>query len=177
MGRPVRASGDVARRALRLLELHHDGGLDRAGIEAALVASGEDPRTRLEAGDVAEIAEVCEELRALFAQQSLDDWAAALNRMLGRWTVAPRLEHEGVGWHLHADPADGGSWAAWFASSTALAFAIRIAETGRRVGGLCAAPDCWRPFLDPGRGAARRFCSQQCATRARVAGHRSRHRE
>ncbi|WP_332306638.1 CGNR zinc finger domain-containing protein [Saccharomonospora glauca] len=41
-------------------------------------------------------------------------------------------------------------------------------------GGLCASPSCGRPFVHVGGGSPRRYCTPRCATRERVAAHRTR---
>ena len=38
--------------------------------------------------------------------------------------------------------------------------------------GLCASHSCGKPFVNVGRGVARRYCSAACGTRERVARHR-----
>ena len=54
-----------------------------------------------------------------------------------------------------------------------LALAVLLAERQAPPGGFCASPSCGRPFVNTGRGAARRYCSATCGTRERVARHRT----
>ena len=86
----------------------------------------------------------------------------------------PRLTTRGggSGWHLHADSSDDAPWAEWFLTSSCLALAVLLAERQAPPGGFCQSPSCGRPFVNVGRGSARRYCSTACGTRERVAAHR-----
>jgi hypothetical protein len=118
---------------------------------------------------------VADELYGVFAAESLDDCVAEINGMLARWAGPPRLSgHDDTAWHLHLDSADAAPWGEWLAASAAYALATIVAETGRMPGGICAAHDCDRPFVNTGAGAEQRFCSARCAGRARVAAYRAR---
>lgn len=102
-----------------------------------------------------------------------EEAATAINEWLATAASAPRLVHEpGWGWHLHADPVDA-DWATWLSASSALAFAVALADHARPVWGRCAATGCRRPFLDHGRRSPQQFCSPSCATRERVRRHRA----
>ncbi|TMR96185.1 CGNR zinc finger domain-containing protein [Nonomuraea basaltis] len=102
--------------------------------------------------------------------------AALLNRLLAGAARAPRLTSHGgtTSWHLHVDSGDDASWGEWFLASSAMALAVLLADHQRVPGGLCASGGCGRPYLDFGGGSPRRYCSARCATRERVAAHRSR---
>ncbi|MFF0312361.1 CGNR zinc finger domain-containing protein [Streptosporangium sp. NPDC004379] len=130
----------------------------------------------LTAGDVAAMREAAARLREVFAAADLDEAAGLLNRILAESARPPRLTtHDGTAdWHLHADGEDDAPWAEWFLVSSAMALAMLLTEHRRMPGGICAAPGCDRPFADSSPGSPRRFCSSRCATRARVAGHRTR---
>jgi predicted RNA-binding Zn ribbon-like protein len=78
----------------------------------------------------------------------------------------------GSGWHLHVDGSDDAPWAEWFLTSSCLALAVLLAERQAPPGGFCRSPSCGRPFVNVGRGSARRYCSAACGTRERVAAHR-----
>jgi hypothetical protein len=165
----------VLERAVRLVEVCRRSDATEQDVVTVLVEFGEPAPVEVARDDMAALRDVSLSLEALFLEREVGGWASGVNALLAAWDVRPRLEHEGVGWHLHGGPADDdGSWAAWFATTTALAVAVHIAETGRPVGGTCAAPGCDRLFLDPGRGVARRFCSERCASRSRVSAHRAR---
>jgi len=101
--------------------------------------------------------------------------AERLNDLLAR-TAHPRLvAHAGVPLHLHVD-APGSTWGGWLAASGAMGLALLVAEHGAGVLARCAAPDCHHAVVRAGPGPTRRFCSPTCASRTRVAAHRSRTR-
>ena len=77
------------------------------------------------------------------------------------------------GWHVHVDSSDDAPWGEWFLTSSCLALAVLLAERQSLPAGICASPSCGRPFVNVGRGAARRYCSATCGTRERVAAHRA----
>jgi predicted RNA-binding Zn ribbon-like protein len=70
------------------------------------------------------------------------------------------------------DCDDEASWAQWFLASSCLALAVLLAERQAPPARLCASPSCGKPFVNVGRGSARRYCSPGCGTRERVAAHR-----
>jgi CGNR zinc finger protein len=99
---------------------------------------------------------------------------------------ASRSPTSGLATTKPANPADD-SIVATVAASSGRRSAIarrpraRSARSGRRDDHARhlrrpAAHDCTQPFVDLGRGAARRFCSEPCATRTRVAALRRRRR-
>jgi hypothetical protein len=168
-------SGDDApvARALALVDLVHRDGrdVDPRALGAVLEAHGEHDvaLTRREARD---LADVCRRLRAILVAPSRDDAADGLNALLADFGAPPRLVHHGGwDWHLHVDAGDDASWAAWLASSAALALATRLAASDTVPWGECSAR-CGRVFVHDGRGGARRYCSPTCATRERVRRHR-----
>ncbi|MEV0203340.1 CGNR zinc finger domain-containing protein [Nonomuraea sp. NPDC050691] len=126
--------------------------------------------------DVAAMREAAVRLVEVLAAPGPDEAAPLLNRLLDDTARAPRLtRHGGTSpWHLHVDSRDDAPWAEWFLASSALALAVLLADHQRVPGGLCASPGCRRPYLDLGGGSPRRYCSTRCATRERVAAHRSR---
>lgn len=71
------------------------------------------------------------------------------------------------------DGGDDAPWVEWFLTSSCLALAVLLAERQAPPGGFCASPSCGRPFVNTGRGSARRYCSAACGTRERVARHRA----
>ncbi|MEV0148040.1 MULTISPECIES: CGNR zinc finger domain-containing protein [unclassified Nonomuraea] len=126
--------------------------------------------------DVAAMREAAERLVEVLAAPGPDEAAGLLNRLLAGTARPPRLtSHGGTSpWHVHVDSRDDAPWAEWFLASSAMALAVLLAEHQRVPGGLCASPGCRRPYLDLGGGSPRRYCSARCATRERVAAHRSR---
>ncbi|WP_312888679.1 CGNR zinc finger domain-containing protein [Nonomuraea rhodomycinica] len=145
-----------------------------ASPEAASGGVGMSPY--LTEDDVAAMREAAARLVEVLAAPGADEAARLLNQVLDDTARAPRLtRHGGTSpWHLHVDSRDDAPWAEWFLSSSALALAVLLADHQRVPGGLCASPGCRRPYLDLGGGSPRRYCSARCATRERVAAHRSR---
>jgi predicted RNA-binding Zn ribbon-like protein len=166
------AHGGVAvARALALVDLVHRDGPDAAAMAAVLEAHGERD-VSLTRRDAGELADVCGRLRAVLVTTSRDDAAGALNELLAEFAGPPRLvRHEGWDWHVHVDRGDDAPWAAWLASSAALALATRLVASDDVPWGECGA-GCGRVFVHDGRGGERRYCSSTCATRERVRRHR-----
>lgn len=153
---------------------------DKLNKEALTQQLAETLRDYGEKGDVTstdlnDLKTVANKLHAVFALQDTEKVARLLNALLGEYASAPRLSSHGhTPWHLHVDSSDHAPWAEWFATSSALALAILLAEKQRSPGGLCASPICGRPFIDSGKGGGRIYCSSTCATRERVAAYRKR---
>ncbi|OWA01202.1 hypothetical protein B9W64_34770 [Streptomyces sp. CS159] len=115
-------------------------------------------------------------LREVFAADSADAAAHALNRLLGAHTGALRLtSHQGVTpWHPHLDRGDDAPWPEWFLASSCMALAVLVWDRQRPPGRVCASGACRNVFIRQGSGPERRYCSRRCATRERVAAHRRR---
>ncbi len=146
---------------------------DAGAVTDVLRRYGEpEPITITQAG-VAGLARAARALLPVFRAGSAEEAAGHLNAILAAYAGAPRLSaHDGTPWHLHVDLTDDSPWEEWFASSSALALAVLLAERQANPAGLCASQRCGRPFIDSGRGDPRRYCSAQCGTRERVAAHR-----
>jgi predicted RNA-binding Zn ribbon-like protein len=103
-----------------------------------------------------------------------DAAAASVNALLARYRPTPTLaQHDGEPWHLHfhgpsrSDPSGwGGGVAVALATVVGSEYADRL--------GVCAAPICDRVFVDVSRNGTRRFCSEACQNRVKVAAHRAR---
>lgn len=169
----------AVRRAVELIDVLSgnqrvpDADTSRA-VAAVLAEHGEPDIEPLTAADVAGLRTAAVRLRQILTSPSLDRAAAALNELLRQHAGPPRLTaHGGTAWHLHFDADDDGPWADWLICSSAWAFAVLFAERQQLPAGICAAPDCDRPYVDLGQGPSRRFCSTRCATRVRVAAHRT----
>ncbi|MET7465408.1 CGNR zinc finger domain-containing protein [Nonomuraea sp. NPDC005501] len=145
-------------------------------VPAQPVSPGVAMSPYLSEDDVAAMREAAERLVEVLAAPGPDEAAGLLNRLLAGTARPPRLtSHGGTSpWHVHVDSRDDAPWAEWFLASSAMALAVLLAEHQRVPGGLCASPGCRRPYLDLGGGSPRRYCSARCATRERVAAHRSR---
>ncbi|WP_223166440.1 CGNR zinc finger domain-containing protein [Nonomuraea sp. SYSU D8015] len=145
-------------------------------VSHVLRRHGETGELGLGEDDIAAMRAAAARLREVLGAPDAGQAAALLNRLLSRAAKPPRLtSHRGTThWHLHVDSGDDAPWGAWFLASSAMALAVLLADYQRIPGGLCASAGCGRPFMDFGGGSPRRYCSTRCATRERVAAHRSR---
>jgi predicted RNA-binding Zn ribbon-like protein len=145
-----------------------------AEVARVLRLHGEPEPIELTEADFSQMRAVAGDLREVFSAPDTATAAGRLNQLLRASAGPPRLTDHGhtSAWHLHVDAADAAPWAQWFAASSAMALATLLTERQAKPGGLCAAQDCGKPFADLGRGAPRRYCSPQCATRTRVSAHR-----
>jgi CGNR zinc finger len=168
-------TANAARRAADLLGALRADPPDRAEVEAVLRRYGEPEPLRLTDDDLAALKGAAAKLTPVFHATSTDEAAAALNGLLAEHAGPPRLSaHDDTPWHLHVDSADDAPWDAWFLASSSLALATVLADRQAPPGGICHAGDCTHPYVDLGRGAPRRYCSEACATRTRVAALRRR---
>lgn len=174
---------DTAQRAADLIDvlLPRPGSRDearqldeRAGLTAVLRAYGEPEPIEISAADLAALHRAASDLREVFAAGDVATAADLINALLAGRAHPPRLTTHGgeSGWHLHVDSSDDAPWAEWFLTSSCLALAVLLAERQAPPAGLCASHSCGKPFVNIGRGAARRYCSATCGTRERVATHR-----
>ncbi len=123
-----------------------------------------------------EIYRAAERLRPVVATRDVGEAARTLNTVFAESAGVPRLSgHDGSAWHLHVD-GPRFSWHTWFLASSAFGLALLLSQRGGIAWGVCAASGCARAFLDEGRGGGRIYCSSRCATRSRVAAHRTRQR-
>lgn len=97
-----------------------------------------------------------------------------VNDLLAEARAVPQLvDHDGVGWHVHATPAD-----APLPRRMAVEAAIAVIDVVR-AGELdrlreCEAADCDDVVVDLSRNRSRRFCEGGCAARAHTAAYRAR---
>lgn len=173
---------DAARRAADMLAIllpPHGRGQDHSGQRAALLAvlraHGEPEPAEISDADLDGLRRAAAELAGVFAAGDAAAAAGQINALLAGRARPPRLTTHGgtSGWHLHVDSSDDAPWAEWFLTSSCLALAVLLAGRQAPPGGFCASPSCGRPFVNTGRGAARRYCSPACGTRERVARHRT----
>jgi predicted RNA-binding Zn ribbon-like protein len=127
--------------------------------------------------EAAELAKLAGRLRPVFlaAEDGATDGVAELvNALLADYRSAPKLSrHDGEPWHLHFTSAVAGTeWGAGCA--TGLAVVVDSQATGRL--GVCRAEGCDRVYVDVSRNASRRFCSESCLNRTKVAAFRARAR-
>lgn len=148
---------------------------ERAAVIEVLRAHGEPEPVEISAAGLDGLRRAALELREVFAAGDVTAAADTINGLLAGRAHPPRLTTHGgaSGWHLHVDSSDDAPWGEWFLTASCLALAVLLAERQAPPAGICASPSCGRPFVNVGRGAARRYCSATCGTRERVAAHRA----
>ncbi len=119
-------------------------------------------------------------LRTVFetaARGDQDGVASQVNSLLHDYHAAPQLaRHDGEPWHLHFHSQEkeaGRARARGATCATALAIVVGTGGLGRL--GVCHADRCDRVFVDTSRNGSKRFCSQSCLGRQKVAAFRARH--
>ncbi len=172
---------DAARRTAEMLAVLLAPLSEATAVEllsAVLRAHGEPDPILISAADLAGLREAAADLRAVFAAADVGEAAARLNELLAVHARLPRLTTHGgtSGWHVHVDSSDDAPLPEWFLTSSCLALSVLLAERQAPPAGLCASPSCGEPFVNVGRGSPRRYCSDRCATRERVAAYRDVHR-
>lgn len=175
--RGYREVHDIAQRAAEILAvLQADVPGRPEHVIAVLRAHGEPEPIEITEADMAELVQAARELREVFTAPGTAEAAMRINRILAEHARPPRLTAHGgqAAWHVHVDTRDDAPWGEWFLTSSCLALALLLAERQAPPAGLCASPSCGKPFVNTGRGSARRYCSSACGTRERVAAHRVR---
>jgi predicted RNA-binding Zn ribbon-like protein len=147
---------------------------ERDAVIEVLETYGEPSPVELSPAGIEGLRQAALELREVFTAGNLATAADRINDLLAGRAHPPRLTTHGgaSGWHLHVDSSDDAPWGEWLLTSSALALAVLLAERQAPPAGICASPTCGRPFVNIGRGSARRYCSAACGTRQRVAAHR-----
>ena len=152
---------------------------ERQRLIAVLRAYGEPGPIEISDAGLAALRQAAADLREVFAATDAATAAGRINDLLAGRAHPPRLTTHGgeSGWHLHVDSNDDAPWAEWFLTSSCLALAVLLTERQAPPGGFCGSLSCGKPFVNVGRGSARRYCSPACGTRERVAAHREVKRE
>jgi predicted RNA-binding Zn ribbon-like protein len=174
---------DAAQRAADILavllpragnQLAPGGPGERDAVIEVLEAHGEPSPVELSPADLEGLRRAALELREVFTAGDVATAADRINGLLAGRAHPPRLTTHGgaSGWHVHVDSSDDAPSGEWLLTSSALALAVLLAERQAPPAGICASPTCGRPFVNVGRGSARRYCSAACGTRQRVAAHR-----
>jgi predicted RNA-binding Zn ribbon-like protein len=147
---------------------------ERDAVIEVLEAHGEPSPVELSPADLEGLRRAALELREVFTAGDVATAADRINGLLAGRAHPPRLTTHGgaSGWHVHVDSSDDAPSGEWLLTSSALALAVLLAERQAPPAGICASPTCGRPFVNVGRGSARRYCSAACGTRQRVAAHR-----
>lgn len=131
------------------------------------------------AAEARELAELATRLRPVFVAAedgAVDRVAELVNALLRDYRSAPQLSrHDGEPWHLHFSSSVARPGTEWGAGcATGLAVVVDGQATGRL--GVCRADGCDRVYVDVSRNASRRFCSEACLNRTKVAAFRARAR-
>ncbi len=147
---------------------------ERAAVIEVLRAHGEPEPIEISSAGLDALRQAAVELREVFTAADVAAAADRINGLLAGRAHPPRLTTHGgaSGWHLHVDSSDDAPWGEWFLTSSSLALAMLLADRQAPPAGICASPSCGRPFVNVGRGSARRYCSAACGTRERVASYR-----
>ncbi len=148
---------------------------ERGRLIEVLRDYGESEAADISPADLADLRRAAARLRPVFAAADAATAATRINALLAECAHPPRLTAHGgtSAWHLHVDSSDDAPWSEWFLTSSCLALAVLLAERQAPPAAFCASPSCGRPFVNVGRGPARRYCSPACGTRERVAAHRA----
>lgn len=165
----------MARRTAALINELLGERPDPQAVVGVLRDYGELDPIDVDEADVTAMRDVAERLREVFAATDVDEAAGTLNRLLGEHPATLRLtSHAGrTPWHPHLDTSDDAPLGEWFLASSCLALTVLVWDRQRPPGGLCASPRCSNVYLAIGQGPERHYCSRRCATRERVAAHRS----
>jgi predicted RNA-binding Zn ribbon-like protein len=134
------------------------------------------PVTPVEADDVADLARRLRPVFTAAEDGAVDRVATLVNDLLRDYRSCPQLSrHDGEPWHLHFSSTVSGAGTEWGAGcATGLAVVVDEQATGRL--GVCRADGCDRVYVDVSRNASRRFCSEACLNRTKVAAFRARAR-
>ena len=109
-----------------------------------------------------------------FWESSEAEVVTMVNDLLREAGAVPQLvDHDGVGWHVHATPLE-----APLAARMAVEFAFGMVDVVR-AGGLdrlrvCEGDDCDDVVVDLSKNRSRRYCDGGCAARAHTAAYRAR---
>ncbi|WP_051967237.1 CGNR zinc finger domain-containing protein [Kitasatospora mediocidica] len=153
--------------------IQEGGTVDAAELQDLLARHGGPPFV-LTDDDARQLSEAAGQLIQVLQLHDEDRAAEAINALLARYPAEPRLTRlPGRPWSLHARAPEDADLTHWLLSTAALALGLWLSERGGCAWGRCAAPDCDRFFIDTGRRTPQRYCSPRCATRVRVAAHRT----
>jgi predicted RNA-binding Zn ribbon-like protein len=134
-----------------------------------------DISSELRAGDLTELRQLRESLRAVFQAPSPDNAASMLNPMLVRASAVPQLVVSAGRSRLQVAPSKQGLAA--LAARLPAALAEHVAHRGIGRLGTCAALPCQCAFIDHTRAQTRRFCCSACNDRAAARLYRERKRK
>jgi predicted RNA-binding Zn ribbon-like protein len=131
------------------------------------ITEEESVRLRALADELRHVFELCD-------RGAVSESSERINALFRRYGVAPELWQDAEGqWHLHFHARRSGVAASWASgAATAMAFWVDQGMTGKL--GVCSADRCDRVYADGSKNGSRRFCSEACQARTKVAAHRAR---
>jgi predicted RNA-binding Zn ribbon-like protein len=149
--------GDLGPRFAALLTDHWAGQLDGvrdAGVRLAALAAT---------------------LHPVFGAAGAAQTVALLNDLLRRFRAQPYLTDDvDQPYHLHFHGDDRETAVEALAGELVLALALVVDAYGTDRFGVCAARACDRVYVDLTRNGSRRYCSDACGARTKMAAHRAR---
>jgi predicted RNA-binding Zn ribbon-like protein len=127
--------------------------------------------------DLHEVHALREVVAAVFDAGDDGGAAAAVNTLVSRAAVTPRLtDHDGYDWHVHYF-APGASLSEHLTIDCGMALAHVVSAGERERLRRCEAPDCEHVLVDLSRNRSRRYCdARTCGNRLHVAAYRERQR-
>ena len=150
---------------------------DRSGLDQFFERfpfSGRQLRTEEELADVRELRE---RLRTLWAAKDRTEAAAIINELLREADAQPYLtKHDELDWHLHVTRPDA-PLAQRMGAEAAMGFLdlIRADDLDRLR--ICGADDCSDVLVDMSKNRSKRYCDTgNCGNRTNVAAYRARQR-
>ena len=132
---------------------------------------------RLTADDLGAVHDLRARVAAVFDADDDAAAAAAVNSLVSRAAVTPRLtDHDGYDWHVHYF-SPGASLGEHLAIDCGMALAHVVASGERERLRRCDAPDCDQVLVDLSRNRSKRYCdARTCGNRLHVAAYRERQR-
>jgi hypothetical protein len=114
-------------------------------------------------------------LHPLFGAVGAAQTVALLNELLRRFRAQPYLTDDSdQPYHLHFHGDDHQTAVEALAGELVLALALVVDAYGTDRFGVCGARACDRVYVDLTRNGSRRYCSDACGARSKMAAHRAR---
>jgi predicted RNA-binding Zn ribbon-like protein len=150
---------------------------DLASLRAFVVGHDVSEVGRLVEDDLRQVHALRRAVSAVFDAADERSAAEAVNSLVSRATVTPRLTaHDGYDWHVHYF-APGASLCDHLTIDCGMALAHVVAAGERERLRRCAAPDCTQVLVDLSRNRSKRYCdARTCGNRLHVAAYRERRR-
>jgi predicted RNA-binding Zn ribbon-like protein len=123
----------------------------------------------------ARLAGLADALHAVFISDSALQTVALLNDLLQQFRAQPYLTDDvDQPFHLHFHGDHRGTPVEALASELVFALALVVDAYGTDRFGVCVARVCDRVYVDLTRNGSRRYCSDACGARTKMAAHRAR---